>query len=152
MTALSHRAASAEDVPVLLAMMGRFNALEAIEWTAEAGEPALRTLLGDASLGAVGLLTEDERTVGYFVVTWGYDLEWNGRDAFLTEIFLEEHARGRGFGARALALAEETARAAGARALHLMVRHDNERAKQLYVRAGYTSPPRLFLSKPLSSG
>jgi len=130
--------------------MERFNALEGITWSPAAGEPALRTLLADASLGVVGILSLGEEPVGYFVVTWGYDLEWNGRDAFLTELFLEDHARGRGLGTRALELAEASAREAGARALHLMVRHDNDRAKRLYARAGYESPPRLFLSKPLT--
>jgi len=59
------------------------------------------------------------------VLTWGYDLEWDGCDAFLTELFLVPAARGHGHGSGALVAAEAVAREHGARALHLTVRHEN---------------------------
>jgi ribosomal protein S18 acetylase RimI-like enzyme len=83
------------------------------------------------------------------VLTWGYDLEWDGRDAFLTELFLIPEARGHRLGGEAMAHVENVAREHGARALHLMVRDDNVVARRLYARQGYVSPPRTFLSKPL---
>jgi ribosomal protein S18 acetylase RimI-like enzyme len=144
---LSSRRAEARDLALLLDHMEAFNRFEQIAWTRAGGTPALERLMGDASLGHVGVLSEGDRTVGYFVLAWGYDLEWNGRDAFLTELFLAEDARGRGLGAAAMALVETAARAGGAHALHLMVRHDNERAMKVYERAGFKSPPRHFLSK-----
>jgi ribosomal protein S18 acetylase RimI-like enzyme len=109
----------------------------------------LRTLLRNRELGAVALLDTEDGTLGYFVLTWGYDLEWDGRDAFLTELFLMPVAHGRGDGRSALTAVEALARQHGARALHLMVRHENTVAKRLYTSHGYTSPPRLFLSKEL---
>jgi ribosomal protein S18 acetylase RimI-like enzyme len=48
-----------------------------------------------------------------------------------------------------MARIEETATAHGANALHLMVRHENVVARRVYERAGFTSPPRAFLSKKL---
>jgi len=53
--------------------------------------------------------------LGYFVLTWGYDLEWDGCDAFLTELFLVPAARGHGHGSGALVAAEAVAREHGAR-------------------------------------
>lgn len=73
----------------------------------------------------------------------------DGRDAFLTELYLVPGARGRGLGSAALELAEVFARAHGARALHLMYRTENVVAGRLYLAHGYTSPPRVFLSKVL---
>ena len=133
----------------LVAMMVDFNAYEHITWTREHGEAALRRLLSDASLGAIRFIVEGDVAVGYFVVTYGYDLEWNGRDAFLTELYLVESARGHGVGAQAIALVEAFAKEQGALALHLMVRNDNAVAQRLYQRAGFVSPPRTFLSKVL---
>jgi ribosomal protein S18 acetylase RimI-like enzyme len=95
------------------------------------------------------LILATEGPVGYFVVTWGYDLEWDGRDAFLTELFLMAHVRGGGLGKQAMNHVEAAARAHGARALHLMVRDDNDVARRLYSSHGYVSPPRTFLSKVL---
>ncbi|MGY2061519.1 GNAT family N-acetyltransferase, partial [Nocardia gipuzkoensis] len=112
-------------------------------------EAAVRTLLADSGLGMIAVLSENDRAVGYFVLTWGYDLEWNGRDAYLTELYLTPEARGRGLGTAALRLAEESARRHNIRALHLMVRPENLAAVRMYTRAGYTTPPRVFMSKPL---
>src|SRR5262245_2992358 len=118
------RLATLEDLPALLEMMEAFNAFERIPWTRAAGTEPLRTLLSDVSLGIVGFVEERAKPVGYFIVTWNYDLEWNGRDGFLTELFLIPEARGRGVGKRALTEAERFAVAHGAHALHLMVRID----------------------------
>lgn len=130
-------------------MLAAFNRLEQIEWDETVGAPALRRLIGDAALGVVGMVEVDARVAGYFIVTWGFDLEWGGRDAFLTDLYLEPGHRGAGLGARALAAVEDVARAGGAAALHLMVRPENEPAVRLYTRGGFRSPPRTLLSKAL---
>ncbi|MFT3838854.1 MAG: GNAT family N-acetyltransferase [Myxococcaceae bacterium] len=143
------RIAQPDDHAALLQMMADFNALEGITWSAQAASPALTTLLRSPELGVAGLLTERGETAGYFLLTWGFDLEWAGRDAFLTELYLLPHARARGLGAGALPLIEALAREHGAHALHLMVRPENEPAVRLYARAGYRSPPRVFLSRAL---
>lgn len=149
MSSLRLRIAGEQDIAVLLTMMEPFNALEQIPWDARAKERALRTLLRDQSLGVVGLLVATEGPVGYFVVTWGYDLEWDGRDAFLTELFLEPRVRGQDLGGVAMKHVEAVAREHGARSLHLMVLDENLVARRLYARHGYVSPPRTFLSKQL---
>jgi ribosomal protein S18 acetylase RimI-like enzyme len=144
------RQATVEDLEPILEMMVLFNAFERIPWTTSAGREPLRTLLADASLGLVGFVEGGATPVGYFVVTWNYDLEWNGRDAFLTELFVVEQARGHGVGRAALAEAEKLAKRNGANALHLVVRPENERAFDLYKRSGFSVSPRVFLTKVLS--
>lgn len=128
-------------------MMEAFNRFEGTPWDAQQKESALRTLMGDSNLGLVYLLDGPSGVIGYFVLTWGFDLEWDGRDAFLTELFLVTEARGKKLGGPALAHAEAVSREHGARALHLMVRYDNLPAQRLYARHGFSSPPRLFLTK-----
>lgn len=149
MSAVRSWIASEAEVPLLLSMMEPFNTFEGTPWDVVAKERALRTLLRDRQLGVAALLEGEPGILGYFVLTWGYDLEWDGRDAFLTELFLVPTVRGQGHGGAALAAAEALAREHGARALHLMVRHDNIAAQRLYSNHGYTSPPRQFLTKQL---
>lgn len=149
MSSLRLSIAGEQDVALLLNLMEPFNLLEHTPWEPMAKERALRTLLADASLGVVGILAAADSPAGYFVLTWGYDLEWDGRDAFLTELFLIPPARGHGLGSQALEHAEALARQHGARALHLMARDENLVAQRLYARHGYVSPPRVFLSKQL---
>ena len=112
-------------------------------------EPAVDKLLSSPDLGVVYYILEAGEVRGYFVLTWGFDLEWNGRDAFLTELYILAQSRGRGLGRRVLPQIEELAERRGAKALHLMVRPENEPAISLYQGAGYESPPRLFLTKAL---
>ncbi len=149
---LTVRQATEADLPRLLPMMVDFNRLEGIAWTFERGESALRNLLGSAELGLVGLAELDDVTCGYFVLTFGYDLEWNGRDGFLTEFYLVPEARGRGLGRALLAAAEATAESRGTRALHLMVRPENVTALALYLKRGFREPDRRLLTKPLGGG
>jgi ribosomal protein S18 acetylase RimI-like enzyme len=142
---------SPADIDGLLEMMADFNRLEGIPWTPEACRPALARLLESLDLGVVCHILEGDARRGYGVVTWGFDLEWEGRDAFLTEIYLQTDARGRGLGSNALKLIEIMASRHGARALHLMVRPENALALRMYRKGGYESPPRVFLSKGLSA-
>jgi GNAT superfamily N-acetyltransferase len=149
MSSIHTKIANAAEVSLLLPMMEQFNRFEQTPWHAGMKERALRTLVANRSLGVVVLLHEDEQLVGYFVVTWGFDLEWDGRDAFLTELYLVPEARGRGLGRSALQAVEAQAREQSARALHLMYRVENVAAGHLYLGNGYTSPPSVFLSKAL---
>jgi len=143
------RQATVGDLPRLIPMMKAFNLLEGVDWDPAAAQPALIHLMEDSSLGTIQLVEHGDRVVGYFVLTWGFDLEWNGRDSFLTEIYLEPSIRSQGVGSRALALIENVAREGGAAALHLMVRPENAAAVKLYASAGFVSPPRTLLSKAL---
>lgn len=123
------------------------NAHENIVISDEALEAALRPLLADASLGGVWLI-EDEDVVGYAIVAYSYDLEFGGRDAYLTEFWIDESYRGRGAGTTVLDLLAGELRARDIRALHLQVRPDNP-ARRLYERAGFTASPRLVMTRRL---
>lgn len=148
--AVQIRPADASDVPTILDMMEEFNRFEQIPWQRTSGEAPLRQLVGAPDLGLVGLCEQGGSPAGYFIITWGFDLEWGGRDAFLTELFLRPALRGRGLGREALTAALSLARERGARAIHLMVRTDNEPALRLYRRAGFLAPPRVLLTRPLT--
>jgi hypothetical protein len=76
MSSVRLRIAGEQDIAILLTLMEPFNAFEQTPWDALAKARALKTLLRDATLGVVGLLVASDGPVGYFVVTWGYDLEW----------------------------------------------------------------------------
>ncbi len=152
------RIASAADVPALLSMMDDFNRLERIPWQRHQAEPALRHLVGNPELGAAVLIetaTEapaQPATCGYAVMTHGFDLEFGGRDSYLTELYLMPEHRGQGIGSTAVERILELARQLGAHALHLTVYPDNAPAVAAYKRAGFQTSPRLFMTKLLPAG
>jgi ribosomal protein S18 acetylase RimI-like enzyme len=143
------RAAETADLPTLLARMLDFNREEGIAWSIESGEAPLRRLLESPELGVVGLAERAGACVGYFVVCFSFDLEWGGRDAFLTELFVAPDQRGQGLGSRLLVEAERIARAHGVAALHLAVRRENASALRVYQAAGFADSGRVLYSKPL---
>jgi ribosomal protein S18 acetylase RimI-like enzyme len=143
------RPASSADLPTLLTMMEDFNAIEAIVFDREAFAPRVRELLSSPQLGGILVFTVDDAAAGYAVVTWGWDLEFGGRDAFLTEIYVAAAYRRQGVGRAGLAAAQAFARAGGAHALHLLVRHDNAPARALYDAAGFAAQPRLVMTRLL---
>ena len=139
------RLATLDDVQEILPRTRALNAQEGIEIADEPLEAGLRKLLADPSLGGVWLI-EDERVLGHAVVTFGYDLEFGGRDAWLTELWIDEHARGRGAGSAAVALLDAELRERDVRALHLQVREDNPAAR-LYERTGFERVPRIVMTR-----
>jgi ribosomal protein S18 acetylase RimI-like enzyme len=149
MAEIEIRRATTSDVDALLPMIRELFRDESIPWDLARTRVALAKLLGDAELGRVLVATHEGHACGYAIVTWGYDLEYAGRDCFLTEIFVAPEQRGRGVGRMLLAAIEANARDAGAGAVHLQVRPDNPRASEIYRRAGFEPSPRVFLSKML---
>jgi ribosomal protein S18 acetylase RimI-like enzyme len=89
-----------------------------------------------------------DRLLGYSILTYNYDLEWGGRDAFITELWVVPEARRSGLGQALLQTVEKHAREQACLALHLAVRPENE-ALRLYEREGFERVPRLWLTKPL---
>lgn len=142
------RLATTADFDVLLPRTRALNLHEGIEVDPEVFAGALRRLLEDPSLGGIWLIERAGAPVGYAIVTFGYDLEFGGRDSYLTELWVDDPERGRGTGAAALALLEPELIARGVRALHLQVRPDNPAAK-LYERSGFIASPRRIMTRRL---
>ena len=144
---MTFRPATAADVPAVLRLQSGYYADEGYPYDVKAAERALRQLIGDPSLGRFLVADASGEVAGYLAVTFGFSLEFGGRDGFVDELFIASHARGAGFGAQALAVAEEACREAGITALHLEVEHANVRARALYERNGYHEHSRHLMTK-----
>lgn len=147
-----HRLATGADAEALLVCMADFNAADGIPFEAARTRPALGRLLADDRLGRVTLREEAGEIVAYAVVTWGWDLEFDGRDAWLTELWVAPGRRGAGLGRALVGAVEQVCVAHEVHALHLMVRAENAPAQAVYAALGYAPPPRLTLSKRLDGG
>lgn len=141
------RRAALADLAAVVSRTLRFNLEEQIEIEISRLEAGTRRLIEDPTLGAIWLI-EDGAPIGHAVVTYGYDLEYAGRDSFLTELWVDPEARGRGVGAAALELITSELRALDIQALHLQVRPDNP-ARRLYQRIGFEDVPRVTMTRRL---
>lgn len=141
------------DEATILPLMEEFNAEESIPWRPSVMIPALRRLLDEPSIGMLLIAREPAigTVVGYGVATFGFDMEFGGRDAFITEVFVHSSFRRRGVGRALLDALTNRLRADGAGAVHLVVRHENTQARALYEAQGFAAVPRLLMTKSLAA-
>ncbi len=140
------RRATIADLEQVLARARALNAHEGIALTEAGLRASLGELLSTPAYGGVWLVQRAAATIGYAIVTYCFDLEFGGREGWLTELWIDDAHRGAGAGREVLELLDRALRAEGVRALHLQVRADNP-ALRLYERAGFTITPRHVMTR-----
>ncbi len=141
------RLAAARDIEALLGMMQRFYAIDGYPFAREKKERAIRQLLHEPQFGEIWLMEAQGQPVGYLVITTGFSLEYNGKDGWVDELFLEEGCRGRGVGKSLLQHAIARAGALGINFLHLQVERHNRVGRELYEKLGFKGNGRDMLSR-----
>jgi diamine N-acetyltransferase len=145
------RDASPSDIAVLLPLVREFYLLFGYPFSEERKEIALAQLIADPTLGRVLVGSFDGVPLGYAVVAFSFSLEFDGRTAFVDELFIQPGARGLGLGSRLVRHAAEVCRGLGVNALHLETEDSNADATRLYARLGFRSYGRHLMTLPLSS-
>jgi ribosomal protein S18 acetylase RimI-like enzyme len=142
--------AETRHIETLLGFMRDFYLHENLTLNEQAARDALRQILTDDSKGRVWLIEFAGEQVGYVVLTFGFSLEFHGRDAFVDELFIAAEQRGRGIGAHTLEFLVDVCRALGIQALHLEVERANTVAQALYRKAGFADHDRYLLTRQVS--
>lgn len=142
--------ADESDADSLVELMREFYEVEHLPFDERAARLALRQILRERAYGVVHLIRWDEELIGYVVVTFGFSLEFHGRDALVDELYIRAAYRGRGAGRAALRLVEAVCREERIESVHLEVDRSNVTAQELYRRAGYADHDRYLLTKWLA--
>ncbi|MCD9027714.1 GNAT family N-acetyltransferase [Luteimonas sp. BDR2-5] len=148
---LQTRVAGPGDEARLLELVRAFYAEDRIVFDPVRVSNALHALLADPACGTILLLGDGDGIAGYLALTRGFSLEQGGHFALLDELYLGPAARGRGWGADALAAAIEVARGWQVATPRLEVHHHNPRAKALYQRLGFADDHRDLLTLDLAA-
>ena len=135
------------DIDRLLTLMPEYYAFDHLPFDAAVARAALQQLLGDASRGRVWLIQLDEEAIGYLVLTFGFSLEFHGRDAFVDELYIRANYRGRGIGQAMLCGVEALCPELGVHALHLEVERANTNAQALYRKLGFIDHDRYLMTR-----
>lgn len=151
MSNLSITRADSNDLELVLDMIRAYYAFDDIAFERERVFQGLSELISDRTLGDAWVIRRAGDAIGYFLLTYGFDLELGGRQATVTELFIREDARRTGAGRAAIEHVEARLRAIGIRAYELQVEHDNVSARAFYEQMGFTSHDRIPLSKTLSA-
>ncbi|MCG6133681.1 MAG: GNAT family N-acetyltransferase [Nostoc sp. LLA-1] len=139
--------AKSTDIDLLIEMMQEFYVHERLKFDEQVARKSLDEILNNDTLGIIHLIYCGEDVVGYVVLTFGYSLEFHGRDAFVDELYLQEKYRRQGLGKQSLQLCERICEQKGIKALHLEVEKTNTIAQSVYRKAGYKDHDRYLLTK-----
>lgn len=126
-------------------MMEAYHGHDRLAFDRQTAAASLKTLVRDDRLGQIWLGLENRVAVGYAVLTFGFSLEFGGRDAFIDELYVRRPFRRRGIGARLVRHVLDAAEAEGVRAVHLEVRTDNLVATAFYRGLGFRVRERFHL-------
>ncbi len=107
----------------------------------------LAKILKNTTLGRVWVIQRDGKAIGYIVLTFGYSLEYGGRDAFIDEFYIRESYRGRGIGSKAIQFIESACPALDIQAVHLEVERKNIAAQKFYREVGFKDQERYLMTK-----
>jgi GNAT superfamily N-acetyltransferase len=140
------------DVELVLEMMREFYVGERLSYREEIARRGLAELWSIPELGRIYVIQAAEGPAGYAILTFGFSLEFHGRDALVDELYVREAYRGSGLGSFCLAFLEQVCRDEGIHAIHLEADFANARAKRLYHRVGYKDHDRHLLTKWLVEG
>jgi GNAT superfamily N-acetyltransferase len=142
--------ATPADEDLLVELMREFYLIEHLPFDEQVVRKGLREILAQRIYGLIHLIRVDGHAsdvAGYMALTFGFSLEFHGRDALIDELYVREAHRGKGLGRAALELAEEVCRREGVAALHLEVDRVNVRAQEIYRKAGYRDHDRYLLTR-----
>ncbi|KGO92144.1 GCN5 family acetyltransferase [Flavobacterium subsaxonicum WB 4.1-42 = DSM 21790] len=90
------------------------------------------------SLGRGWVIVHNGKSAGYIILTFVFSFEYQGRIAFLDELFVSPEARGAGLGKLALDFIAEEAKALSIKIIYLEIEPHNEAARKLYLSNNYT--------------
>jgi ribosomal protein S18 acetylase RimI-like enzyme len=146
---LSHRRAGPADHELLLRLIADYYRFDHIRFDPATAAPALASLLADDRHGRAYLLELGGEVAGYVLFTYGFDVEFGGRLATVTDLYLEPRFRRHGLGERTLTFVAGECQALGLKAIELQVEEHNLPAQALYRKAGFERLTRHPMSKPL---
>ena len=146
---ITFKLASLRDAAALEGLVKNYYTFDHIAFNTRAIRQGLKQLLRNQDFGRAWFIRLGKQTAGYVVVTLGFDYEFGGRLATITDLYLEPDFRGRGIGREALAHIEQFCRKSGIPGLELQVERGNKRAARLYRQFGFEALDRIPMAKQI---
>ena len=145
----SFQEATRTDIETLLPLMQAYYQEDRLEVSSEHTKRALEQFFSSQDQGRIWILQCRGGQAGYLALTWSYSFEYGGRVAEVDELYVAPQFRNRGLAQAALSFAETTCKALKLKALSLEVKPENDSARRLYHRFGFTKSARDFFLKHL---
>jgi ribosomal protein S18 acetylase RimI-like enzyme len=125
------------DIETILSMMQEFYAIDNYPINMDVSRGLFQEFISNENLGKSWLIVSDTKIVGYVILTFVFSFEYQGRIAFLDELYVTEKARGTGIGGKSLAFIKSESDKLSLKLIYLEVESHNEKAQKLYLASGF---------------
>jgi ribosomal protein S18 acetylase RimI-like enzyme len=143
--AMNFREAQPADLDALIVQMRHLYEHDGAPFDEQTSRNAALQLLREPQAGCIQVVEVGGAMAGYFVLTFGFGLEYGGRYGLLDELFINDQHRGAGLGTEAVHRAQTLCADRGVTTLLLEVDHANEKAARLYERLGFQENSRKLM-------
>ena len=121
------------DISTITQMMQDFYAIDNYPMDVEVAKNLFHEFISNENLGKSWLIYSENEIVGYIILTFIFSFEYGGKIAFVDELFIQETARGKGFGKEAIQFIQQEVPKLSLKLLYLEVEPHNENAQKLYL-------------------
>ena len=121
------------DIEIITLMMQDFYAIDNYPMDVEVTKTLFQEFISNEHLGKSWLIYSENEIVGYIILTFIFSFEYGGKIAFVDELFIQETARGKGFGKEAIQFIQQEVPKLSLKLLYLEVEPHNENAQKLYL-------------------
>jgi diamine N-acetyltransferase len=80
------RTVTCAEIELLLQFVREYYEFDHLSFDEGIARTALENFLDDPTFGCIWWISADTETIGYFVLTLGYSIEYGGRNAFIDEV------------------------------------------------------------------
>jgi ribosomal protein S18 acetylase RimI-like enzyme len=133
------------DIETVVSMMEEFYAIDNYSISVDVSKALFKEFISNENLGKAWLIVSDNEIVGYIILTVIFSFEYQGKIAFLDELYVTEKARGKGIGSKAIEFIKGESHKLSLNLIYLEVEAHNENAQKLYLANGFESHNRQLM-------
>lgn len=120
-------------IETIIQMMQDFYAIDNYPIDIDVSKKLFQEFISNDNLGKAWIIYDDDEIVGYVILTFVFSFEYQGKIAFIDELFIKESARGKGIGSYTIQFIKEQIPKLSLKLLYLEVENHNENAQKLYL-------------------
>ena len=125
------------DIETIVSLMEEFYAIDNYPIKSDVSKALFEEFISNKNLGKAWLIVSDNEIVGYIILTFVFSFEYQGKIAFLDELYVTEKARGKGIGNEAIGFIKTKSHELSLKLVYLEVEPHNKKAQKLYLANGF---------------
>ena len=125
------------DIETVVLMMQEFYAIDNYPIDVEVSKTLLTEFISNKNLGKAWLIIFNDEILGYAIITFIFSFEYQGKIAFLDELYVTEKARRKGIGSQAIEFIKGESHKLSLKLIYLEVESHNKKAQNLYIANGF---------------